>query len=437
MLKLLIVEDDTYHKDLFVRAFLSARFEPTVAIDADDAIAKIDSMDFDVVVTDLMMAPGIHFAKNETVKGALTGQFLAEEIKRRKPATRVYLYSIAAEHDKAKPPFDRVFNKSEINVEELANRLQQLTAAKFRAHELNDGNTPTAVDVGIITIREDEFTAVLRRLGERRTLSMRQHYEVAELPTQTGKSLRVAAVRCPEQGQGVAQAVTRDMIEDMNPAWLFLVGIAGGFPCADYSLGDVALASRLNDFSVSAAIQDQRPEFNIGGGPMHIDVVNLLAHLPALDKRIHAWNHQRNVRTKKPVVDVCSDIANSRYYGPNWWRESVLRSIEANFNSSKARRPKVISGPTIDANTLVKDANLAHQWQQSARHTSTVEMELGGVYHAAFRGGNRNYRIVAVRGISDIIGYRRSPDWTAYACETAASFAVSLLKSGLIDCARR
>ena len=66
------------------------------------------------------------------------------------------------------------------------------------------------------------------------------------------------------------------------------------------------------------------------------------------------------------------------------------------------------------------------QWLSNARETAAVEMELGGVYIAAKRL-NREYPILAIRGISDIIGFKRSPDWTSYACETATSLCFSLL----------
>jgi nucleoside phosphorylase len=87
----------------------------------------------------------------------------------------------------------------------------------------------------------------------------------------------------------------------------------------------------------------------------------------------------------------------------------------------------------ISANVLVKDADMVRQWQQSARHTSAVEMELGGVYRAARRGGQRDYRIVAIRGISDIVGFKRSGEWTSYACHSAAAFAHALLRSGVLQ----
>jgi hypothetical protein len=82
---------------------------------------------------------------------------------------------------------------------------------------------------------------------------------------------------------------------------------------------------------------------------------------------------------------------------------------------------------------LVKDAELLARWQDSARQVVHVETELSGVYEAARTLGRENYPILAVRGLSDIVGFTRDPEWTAYACQTAAAYTVAVLRSGLID----
>ena len=86
----------------------------------------------------------------------------------------------------------------------------------------------------------------------------------------------------------------------------------------------------------------------------------------------------------------------------------------------------------ITSNTLVKDTELATEWQSSARHAAAVEMELGGVYFAARYGGGGDTRVLAIRGISDIVGYRRRPEWTAFACRSAAALAHALIVSSAI-----
>jgi len=289
-------------------------------------------------------------------------------------------------------------------------------------------------EVAILTVREDEFGSVLELLPvRRRAAGKNRFYDYARVTTKRKEELGVAITRCPEQGQGVAGAVTNDMIADFAPSWIFLVGIAGGFPDTEYTLGDVVLSSRVHDFAVSAALEGGVTEYQQQGGPVHKDVEKLLAHLVAMKQDLAEWNSRELVKLERPVEDPPKDAADPRLYGPEEWRQKVQGSIMAHFAGDRAsRKPLFKSAPMITGNTLLKDTSLAAGWRESARHACAVEMELGGVYLAARYGGDGNSRVLAIRGISDIVGYKRRPEWTAYACRTAAAFAISLIQSGLI-----
>src|SRR5262249_44612046 len=61
-----------------------------------------------------------------------------------------------------------------------------------------------------------------------------------------------------------------------------------------------------------------------------------------------------------------------------------------------------------------------------ARQVLAVEMESAGGYRAATgRGGP----LVAIRGLSDVVGFKRDPGWTAYACHTAAAVTRAFLST--------
>ena len=82
------------------------------------------------------------------------------------------------------------------------------------------------VHFGMITMRTDEFEAVLHRfpsqdnaMGQNRLYSL-SRFSVG--PTE----YTVAVMRCPEQGTGEAQDAARDLIDELDPRWLVVVGIA-------------------------------------------------------------------------------------------------------------------------------------------------------------------------------------------------------------------
>lgn len=97
----------------------------------------------------------------------------------------------------------------------------------------------------------------------------------------------------------------------------------------------------------------------------------------------------------------------------------------------------IYPGACANGNLLVKSPGLLRGWRESARQVISVETELAGVYEAARTAGRQDYPLLAIRGLSDVVGLKRSPEWTEYACETAAAVACAILRAGFLDFSRR
>lgn len=111
------------------------------------------------------------------------------------------------------------------------------------------------VDFAVITIRPDEYKAVLDRVSNWKVVTQgRWLYQYSTIETVNKELVNIAIARTPGQGHGPAQQVANNMFFDLEPKWFVLVGIAGAFPNDDFSLGDVVLASRIVDFAVQAAV---------------------------------------------------------------------------------------------------------------------------------------------------------------------------------------
>jgi internalin A len=292
-------------------------------------------------------------------------------------------------------------------------------------------DVPRAIDFGIITIKEEEFVAVERSFAPVRYVNMsKRNYLHSQVVGRDGRRRDVLIARCLEQGQSDAQQCTNDLIQDANPKWILVVGIAGAFPVDEYSLGDVILASRIHDFAVTAAVEGRR-EQSPKGGAVHPDVARLLEMIPsrACLARLGDWNGSAALAMPKPNVTVPKGLSARAYYGAASWARKVRDSLNANFpHGTPARLPLYRVASVASANVLVKDTKLAKEWKLAARGVGHVEMELGGVYVAAQRA---NKPVLSVRGISDVVGLRRSSAWTEYACQSAAAFSRSLVASGL------
>jgi nucleoside phosphorylase len=286
------------------------------------------------------------------------------------------------------------------------------------------------VDFAIITIREDEFRAALQRFPPNDLVDGQRRYSLSAVTLETGERRSIIVVRTSEQGEGEAQNTARDLIEDLDPEWLVLLGIAGGVPAKEFTLGDVVLATRLHDFTIEARIEDQPSEYGITGGPMHKVAQDLLAVLAAHDVRgdFRGWNDEDRIGMIQPAVS----LEDKNFYGDEKWIEKVKESVKLHFpHGTRTRRPLFTTGPTASSDRLIKDTQILQEWRRAARHIVTVEMELGGVYRAA-RRRQREYPILAIRGLSDIVGFKRDDNWTEYACHSAASFAHALISSGAV-----
>jgi nucleoside phosphorylase len=291
-------------------------------------------------------------------------------------------------------------------------------------------NLKGKVDFAIITIREDEYKAVLKRFPiERIYKGTNRSYSIGRVVLADNHYYLVAVVRSIEQGEGHGQDTARDIIEDLDPQWLLLVGIAGGVPAIEFTLGDVVIGSRFTDFSVKAALEGRNMQYAVGGGPMHKQVQDWLALLPAISNELGDWNSKTSIGLDKPPVMLVP----SNFYGDEDWRKKVEESLIRHFGPSvPSRLPLFTTGSIASSDTLVKDTQMLRQWQEAARQVLAVEMELGGVYIAA-RRPEHEYPILAIRGISDVVGFKRHSDWTEYACQSAAAFAYACVMNRPIE----
>lgn len=280
------------------------------------------------------------------------------------------------------------------------------------------------VDFAVITIRPDEYKAVLSRIPSLKIVTHgRWTYLYGTIETFDKQLVNIAIARTSGQGHGPAQQVANNMLIDLEPKWVVLAGIAGAFPNDDFSLGDVVLASRIVDFAVHAAINGGTTEYATGGGPAHRDVQNLLAMIPSQELALGDWNTAGMLGIDKPTLQIPDSDTDVRLYGEDDHRAEIVKSLRRHFATS--RSPRFHDACLGTSNTLVKDAALVAQFKQVARHVEFVEMEAGGVFLACH---DHQIPLLCVRGISDVVGFKRDADWTEFACNTAAAFFVAAVK---------
>lgn len=280
------------------------------------------------------------------------------------------------------------------------------------------------IDVGIITIREDEFAALLQHFPIHKLALGRRYYNLSYLNGSGLRSRSVALIHCSEQGGGEAQSAAQDLLDELGPQWLLIVGIAGGRPSSEFALGDVIISTRVHDFSVEALLQNGEREYNLGGGPLHPQAAAVAANIQVLMHKSQ-WNSPEMIAVARPKLVVTEDLLN----GPNDWKNQARDSLSKQLARST---PQAVTGPIASSDRLLRDPEVFQVWLKMARHVFAVEMESAGVYRAAH---GRQIPFLAIRGISDIVGLKRDDSWKIYACQSAAAFAHDfLLKLPIKSC---
>jgi nucleoside phosphorylase len=277
------------------------------------------------------------------------------------------------------------------------------------------------VDIGILTIREDEFQAVLNAFADGRGIHKGRHREYALRTADAGEggSYRLAILRQIEQGNGEAQEAARDLIDDLQPSLLLVVGIAGGLPSDDISLGDVVLSTRVLDFSVEARKFREETTYNVGGGPIPKSIAAGIANLGARESELGDW--WAELPPKPPV-----NLSPGKLYGPKTWQRHVREKLQVHYGKAVApRMPTFSAGPIASSDRLLKDPRVLLPWITSARGILAIEMESAGVHRAT----RDNTPMLSIRGLSDIVGFKRQDAWTKYACASAAAFTRGYLKT--------
>jgi nucleoside phosphorylase len=277
------------------------------------------------------------------------------------------------------------------------------------------------VDIGILTIRDDEFRSLLKVFAENHLIYRSRHreYTLRTADAGQGAHYRLAILRQVEQGNGEAQEAARDLIDDLQPALLLVVGIAGGLPSDDISLGDVVLSTRVHDFSIEARKFQDMTTYNVGGGPIAREISAGIANLSARDAELGDWWTDL---PPKPTVN----LAQRNLYGPKNWQRDLRQKLQMHFGKRVPERaPTFSTGPIASSDRLVKDPSVLFPWITSARGILAIEMESAGVHRAT----RDRTPMLSIRSLSDIVGLKRQDAWTKYACASAAAFTRAYLQT--------
>ncbi|GEM_PF-3939135 len=244
-------------------------------------------------------------------------------------------------------------------------------------------------DVLFVTALVEERNALLGQLENPRQLDAAagtNAYHEGGISNQSWSGGRVSAIVLCLAGMGRVKAAvqTANAINDLRPAIVLLVGIAGGIQRAVSQLGDVIVGEQIFDYE--------------------------------LQKLTDEGDQLRHEAYRGDQVLLTAARATA-----DGWRPGLRldREVSVSFGPIASGDKVIASAPRLDA--------LLRQWPKLLG----VEMEAGGVAAAAWFAPSRP-RFLMVRGVSDFAdAEKNTTDVEAYrptACASAALFAAELVQ---------
>lgn len=270
-------------------------------------------------------------------------------------------------------------------------------------------------DIAILTVIPEEYSAVISSLISigcntehdpgTSTEPNLYGWVTGDLSGIRDQVYRVVVGIVVKPGPGHMANAVRATYDRYKPAYILIVGIAGGFPLDGLTKGDVAISSVIFDYEYGKIATDFQPRTDF----IYPTDQTLLASAVALDARDKSW--------------AASD--------------TQLRP------DGDEAFPKLLHGAIASGGKVVDDATndffaaVLRTWPKLL----AVEMEGAGAAAAieAMRAAKQNVGFLMVRGISDMPktekddqsqsfhmeGYKAERDkWKRYAATTAANFTV-------------
>ncbi|WP_198000925.1 HD domain-containing protein [Gimesia fumaroli] len=293
------------------------------------------------------------------------------------------------------------------------------------------------VDVIILTITSDEKDAVINHFRPDDTVVDRDeskkalhHYWYGQIDDIDGDRWGILIAMVGSMGATVSALDTQDLLSEFRPKWLVLCGISGGVVEPSLMLGDIYLSTRIHDFSVTKKLQGENPHVIQGGGEMSNWAVSIAEGIDIYEDRLRDWSAPQTIKCERPTIDVPTTPDLEMFYASSLQeRQRAFEVLTQQLNENRTR-PMVRHGAIYSNNTLAKDTELLHLWKEHGADAWAVEMEAAGVRTAVSRFSETEF--ICVKGISDIVGIKRTEAWKHYACHTAASFTYHMIKGGLL-----
>lgn len=278
-------------------------------------------------------------------------------------------------------------------------------------------------DVGIVVALKEEFRVLFERFASRNTPveDGGRSYYVFDVATLTSeRPYRGVATLVGEMGTNRTGVIVEKMLSRWNPSVVVVVGIAGGIH-ADVRLGDVIVASEVNNYIEGAKVADTKSGVSFHRGSDTFKTKHVLL------ERVRNFEFTHRASFLKWEA---SCAARNRSLGSE---VDPLRNSDLLREKPSQKEGHLASGPVV-----VTSRSFAAWIREGDRACLGIEMEAAGLMIAAHMDPSQRDAVV-IRGVSDFGDDRKGAldkigdgRLRRYAMENATEFLWSLMEAGAL-----
>lgn len=211
-----------------------------------------------------------------------------------------------------------------------------------------------------------------------------------------GKKIRVVFSNASQMGMVAATSLATKMINNFIPRYIVMTGITGGAKKEKMNYGDIIVASKAWDYRAGKDIKKDEEHLHMNS----IDQKSIDATLLGYCRRL-----QGN-------VDQLARIQDGYKRG-----------------NKPETKLKLLIGPVASGASVVTDPEIVEDIiKNQDRDVLGIEMEIYGMYYAAYCGLNPKPKFIAMKSVSDFANQGKNDDYHDYASYTSAKVFELLAK---------
>lgn len=404
MVNILIVDDEQSKRQEIYRVltpYISDEVSVAAAGNINEAKRKLREKNYDIMILD------IHLPQTEC-SATLTdgGMKLLKEIKESRTMSFFYpryVISVSGHKDSTE-----IFSSSEgaihmaIDYDPSNTDWEEELKIRIEAAITIVSNTTIRraydYDIAVICALKEEIDVIAEGLQNVKEINVEYDDDIYSTGyfEKDGQKIRVVFSNASQMGMVAATSLATKMINNFIPKYIVMTGITGGAKPDKMNYGDIIVASKAWDYRAGKDVKKEQAHL----------------HMNSIDQK----------SIDATLLGYCRRLQNDA---------STLASIQDSYTHGKKpeTKLKLLIGPIASGASVVTDPEIVEDViNNQNRDVLGIEMEIYGMYYAAYCGLNPKPKFIAIKSVSDFANQGKNDDYHDYASYTSAKAFETLAK---------